>query len=66
MALRCPKFTPAYYLDFRSFGAVERRFSKLKQFRAVAPLSGERGHIYQGTADGAAIMIWLRDPVPDR
>jgi hypothetical protein len=33
---------------------------------SAAGLSGERGHIYQGTADGAAIMIWLRDPVPDR
>jgi transposase len=45
---------------------VERCFSKLKQFRAVATrLRQARAHIYQGTIDVASISIWLRDPVND-
>ena len=43
---------------------VERCFSKLKQFRAVATRYDQRERIYQGTIDVASISIWLRDPVP--
>ena len=43
---------------------VERCFSKLKQFRAVATPYDKRERIYQGTIDVAWISIWLRDPVP--
>ena len=43
---------------------VERCFSKLKQFRAVATRYDKRERIYQGTIDVASISIWLRDPVP--
>jgi transposase len=43
---------------------LERCFSKLKQFRAVATRFDKRKRIYQGTLDVAAIRIWLRDPVP--
>jgi transposase len=42
---------------------VERCFSKLKQFRAVATRYDKRERIYQGTIDVASISIWLRDPV---
>jgi hypothetical protein len=44
---------------------VERCFSKLKQFRAVATRYDKRDYMYQGTVDVASIRIWLRDPVPD-
>jgi transposase len=40
---------------------VERCFSKLKRFRAVATGYDKRGHIYLGTVDAASIRIWLRD-----
>jgi transposase len=43
---------------------VERCFSKLKQFRAVATRYDKREFMYQGTVDVASIRIWLRDPVP--
>jgi transposase len=43
---------------------LERCFSKLKQFRAVATRYDKRERIYQGTIDVASISIWLRDPVP--
>jgi transposase len=43
---------------------VERCFSKLKQFRAVARLYDKRELTYQSTVDVASIRIWLRDPVP--
>ena len=43
---------------------VERCFSKLKQFRAVATRYDKREVMYQGTVDLASIRIWLRDPVP--
>lgn len=42
---------------------VERCFSKLKQFRAVATRYDKRDYMYQGTVDVASIGIWLRDPV---
>jgi hypothetical protein len=42
---------------------VERCFSKLKQFRAVATRYDKREFMYQGTVDVASIRIWLRDPV---
>jgi hypothetical protein len=41
---------------------LERCFSKLKQFRAVATRYDKRELIYQGTLDAASIRIWLRDP----
>ena len=44
---------------------MERCFSKLKQFRAVATRYDKRDYMYQGTVDVASIRIWLRDPVPD-
>jgi transposase len=43
---------------------VERYFSKLKHFRAVATRYDKRERIYQGTIDVATLRIWLRDPVP--
>ncbi len=42
---------------------LERRFSKLKQFRAVATRYDKRDFMYQGTVDVASIRIWLQDPV---
>ena len=42
---------------------VERCFSKLKQFRAVATRYDKRDFMYQATVDVASIRIWLRDPV---
>jgi transposase len=48
---------------YRERNTVERCFSKLKQFRAVATRYDEREHIYRGTVDVASIRIWLRDPV---
>jgi transposase len=49
---------------YKERNAVERCFSKLKQFRAVATRYDKREQIYQGTVDVASIRIWLRDPVP--
>jgi transposase len=53
-----------------AFGAGRRkerntveRFSKLKQFRAVATRYDKREFIYQGTVDLASIRIRLRDLV---
>ena len=43
---------------------VERCFSKLRQFRAVATRYDKRDYMYQATVDVASIRIWLRDPVP--
>ena len=40
---------------------LERCFSKLKQFRAVATRYDKRDFMYQ--VDVASIRIWLRDPV---
>jgi transposase len=57
---RPPLFDPACY---RQRNTVERCFSKLKQFRAVATRYDKRKQIYQGTIDIASIRIWLRDPV---
>ena len=51
-------------LCMQSDSLLERCFSKLKQFRAVATRYDKREQIYQGTVDVASIRIWLRDPVP--
>jgi hypothetical protein len=56
----CPQFIPRYI----ERNTVERCFSKLKQFRAVATRYDKREFMYQGTVDVASIRIWLRDPVP--
>jgi len=58
---RPPAFDPERY---KQRNTVERCFSKLKQFRAVATRYDKREQIYQGTVDLASIRIWLRDPVP--
>jgi transposase len=58
---RPPAFDRERYKDRNT---VERCFSKLKQFRAVATRFDKRQLIYQGTIDVASIRIWLRDPVP--
>jgi transposase len=57
---RPPLFDPGHY---RQRNTVERCFSKLKQFRAVATRYDKREQIFQGTIDIASIRIWLRDPV---
>jgi transposase len=59
---RPPAFDPGYY---QQRNTVERCFSKLKQFRAVATRYDKREPIYQGTIDIASIRIWLRDPPHD-
>jgi len=56
---RPPVFDATRYRDRTT---VERCFSKLKQFRAVATRYDKRKEIYQGTVDVASIRIWLRDP----
>ena len=58
---RPPVFDASWY---KKRNTVERCFSKLKQFRAVATRYDKRERIYQGTIDVASISIWLRDPVP--
>jgi transposase len=58
---RPPAFDAGHY---RQRNTVERYFSKLRQFRAVAARYDKRELIYQGTLDVASIRIWLRDPVP--
>lgn len=58
---RPPAFDRERYKDRNT---VERCFSKLKQYRAVAIRYDKREFIYQGTVDVASIRIWLRDPVP--
>jgi transposase len=40
---------------------VERAFSKLKHFRAVATRFDKREYMYYATVDIATIKIWLRD-----
>jgi transposase len=57
---RPPVFDTEHY---KQRNTVERCFSKLKQFRAVATRYDKRARIYQGTVDVASIIIWLRDPV---
>jgi transposase len=56
---RPPAFDQVRYRDRNT---VERCFSKLKQFRAVATRYDKRKQVYQGTVDLASIRIWLRDP----
>ena len=58
---RPPAFDAGRYKERNT---VERCFSKLKQFRAVATRCDKREYMYQGTVDVASIRIWLRDPVP--
>ena len=58
---RPPAFDPGQYKERNT---VERCFSKLKQFRAVATRYDKRDFMYQATVDVASIRIWLRDPVP--
>jgi transposase len=58
---RPPAFDPGHYKERNT---VERCFSKLKQFRAVATRYDKRDFMYQATVDVASIRIWLRDPVP--
>jgi transposase len=48
---------------YKERNTVERCFSKLKQFRAVATRYDKRDFMYQATADVASIRIWLRGPV---
>ena len=55
---------PDFDLAVQERNAVQRCFSKLKQFRAVATRYDKRERIYQATVDVASISIWLRDPVP--
>jgi transposase len=50
---------------YKQRNTVERCFSKLKQFRAVATRYDKRRRIYQGTIDVASIRIWLRNPPHD-
>ena len=57
---RPPAFDPGRYKERNT---VERGFSKLKQFRAVATRYDKRDYMYQATIDVAPIRIWLRDPV---
>ena len=57
---RPPAFDPGRYKERNT---VERCFSKLKQFRAVATRYDKRDYVYQGTVDVASIRIWLQDPV---
>jgi transposase len=57
---RPPAFDPGRYKERNT---VERCFSKLKQFRAVATRYDKRDFMYQATVDVASIRIWLRDPV---
>ena len=55
---------PAFHAGrYKERNTVERCFSKLKQFRAVATRYDKREFMYQGTVDVASIRIWLRDPV---
>ena len=58
---RPPAFDAGRYNERNT---VERCFSKLKQFRAMATRYDKRELTYQGTVDLASIRIWLRDPVP--
>jgi transposase len=46
---------------YRQRNTVERAFSKLKQFRAVATRYDKRQFMYYATVDVATIKIWLRD-----
>lgn len=55
---------PAFDADiYKQRNTVERCFSKLEEFRAVATRYDKRERIYLGTIDVASIRIWLRDPV---
>jgi transposase len=58
---RPPAFDPGRH---RERNTVERCFSKLRQFRAVATRYDKRDYMYQATVDVASIRVWLRDPVP--
>jgi transposase len=56
---------PAFDAErYKARNTVERCFSKLKQFRAVATRYDKRDFMDQATVDVASIRIWLRAPVP--
>ena len=55
-----PAFDASWYTKRNT---VERCFSKLRHFRAVATRYDKRECIYQGITDVASISIWLRAPV---
>ena len=55
------RFRPRPYKERNT---IERCFSKLKQFRAVATRYDKRDFMYQATVDVASIRIWLREPRP--
>lgn len=48
---------------YKQRNTVERAFSKLRQFRAVATRYDKRDFVYRGTIDVASIRIWLRSKV---
>ena len=54
---RQPRFSQALY---KKRNAVERFFSKIKQFRAIATRYGRREDTYLASVKLAAIRIWLR------
>ncbi len=49
---------------YRDRNTVERAVNKLRGHRAVATRYDKRDYVYRRTITVAAIMIWLRDPVP--
>jgi transposase len=55
---RPPGFDPAAY---KQRNTVERAFCRLRQHRAVVTRYDKRDFVYRGTADVAAIRIWLCD-----
>jgi transposase len=57
---RPPSFDAGRYKERNT---VERCFSKLRQFRAVATRYDNRDFMYQATVDVASVRIRLRDPV---
>jgi transposase len=59
---RPPAFDKAQY---RRRSAAERCVNKWKHFRAVATRYDKRDYVFNGTLAVAAIMIWLRDIVPE-
>jgi transposase len=48
---------------YKQRNTVERAFCHLRQHRGVATRYDKRDYVWRGTADAAAIRIWLRPPV---